>query len=382
VTSSSLDITVKGFIRHQPEGFRSCLTSVYSDCELMEVRENVPLASLTTLGVGGDANFFVRAGSVCDVEEAVAFSKGKKLPLFVLGGGSNLVISDRGWNGLVLQIGIPGIEDRQEQEKTLFEAGAGVDWDEFVAHCVSRNCAGVECLSGIPGSVGGTPVQNVGAYGQEVSETIVSVLAFDLDENRVRELNATECVFSYRTSIFNSTQRGRYIILGTTYSLIPGGSPRLQYADLQKYFAGADGTSTLAQVREAVRKIRASKGMLIGPGDPDSRSAGSFFKNPILSTSQHDELTRRAAERKLNVPSYPALSQQKKISAAWLVENSGFRKGYAKGKVGISSKHALAIVNRGGATAADILTLKDEIQTRVEQTWGIRLEPEPVLVGF
>ena len=348
----------------------------------MEVRENVPLASLTTLGVGGDANFFVRAGSVRDVEEAVAFSKGKKLPLFVLGCGSNLVISDRGWNGLVLQIGIPEIEEHQKQEKTLFEAGAGVDWDEFVAHCIARNCAGVECLSGIPGSVGGTPVQNVGAYGHEVSETIVSVLAFDLDENRVRELNATECGFSYRTSIFNTSRRGRYIILQVSYALSPEGEPRLQYADLQKYFAGRDGTPTLAEVGEAVRKIRASKGMLIRPGDPDSRSAGSFFKNPILSTSQHDELTRRAAERKLNVPSYPALSQQKKISAAWLVENSGFRKGYAKGNVGISSKHALAIVNRGGATAAEILVLKDEIQARVEQTWGLRLEPEPVFVGF
>ena len=348
----------------------------------MEVQENVPLAPLTTLGVGGNANFFVRAESVRDVEEAVRFAHGKQLPLFVLGGGSNLVISDQGWNGLILQIGIPEIEEHQEPGKTLFEAGAAVDWDEFVAYCVSRNCAGVECLSGIPGSVGGTPVQNVGAYGQEVSETIVSLLAFDLDENRVRELNATECGFSYRSSIFNSTQRGRYIILRVSYALSPKEKPSLQYADLQKYFAGRDGTPTLAQVREAVREIRASKGMLISPGDPDSRSAGSFFKNPLLSTSQHDELTRRAAERKLNVPSYPALSQQKKVSAAWLVENSGFRKGYAKGNVGISSKHALAIVNRGGATAADIVGLKDEIQARVNQAWGIRLQPEPVFVGF
>ncbi len=348
----------------------------------MEVHENVPLGPLTTLGVGGNANFFVRAESVRDVEEAVAFAHGKKLPLFVLGGGSNLVISDQGWNGLVLQIGICKTEDHQEQEKTLFEAGAGVDWDEFVAHCVVRNCAGVECLRGIPGSVGGTPVQNVGAYGQEVSETIVSVLAFDLDQNRVRELNATECGFSYRTSIFNTSRRGRYIILRVSYALTPEGSPRLQYADLQKYFAGRDGTPTLTQVSEAVRQIRASKGMLISPGDPDSRSAGSFFKNPILSASQHDELTRRAAERKLKVPSYPALSQQRKISAAWLVENSGLKKGYAKGQAGISSKHSLAIVNLGGATAADIIALKDEIQTRVEHAWGIRLEPEPVFMGF
>ena len=350
--------------------------------EKAKIQENVPLAPLTTLGVGGQARFFVKLRSVRDVEDAVAFAQAKRLPLFVLGGGSNLVISDQGWDGLVMQIAIPGMDERQEQGKALFEAGAGVDWDAFVAHCVARGYAGVECMSGIPGSVGGTPVQNVGAYGQEVSETIVSVLTFDLGDNRVRELKAAECGFSYRTSIFNTSQRGRYIILRVSYSLQAEAKPSLRYADLQKYFAGRDGTPSLAETREAVRKIRASKGMLISPGDPDSRSAGSFFKNPILSASQHEELTRRASERNLQVPNYPALSQQRKVSAAWLVENSGFKKGYVKGNAGISSKHALAIVNRGAATAADILALKDEIQARVEQTWGIHLEPEPIFVGF
>jgi len=348
----------------------------------VEIQENVSLAPLTTLGVGGNARYFVRATSVRDVEAAVFFARGLELPLFVLGGGSNLLISDRGWDGLVLQVGIVGVDERQEQSKTLFGVGAGMDWDAFVVHGVARNCAGVECLSGIPGSVGGTPVQNVGAYGQEVSETIVSVLGFDLGGNCVRELKAAECGFSYRASIFNTSQRGRYIILRVTYQLSPDSRPILRYADLQKYFAARDGTPTLSEIRDAVCKIRASKGMLLSPGDPDSRSAGSFFKNPVLSPTQHGELVSRAAERGLQVPSYPALTQQRKVSAAWLVENAGFRKGYVKGNAGISRKHALAIVNRGGATAADILALKDEIQARAEQAWGVRLEPEPVFVGF
>jgi UDP-N-acetylmuramate dehydrogenase len=348
----------------------------------MELQESVSLAPFTTLEVGGPARYFVKATSADEVEQAVGFAQQRKLSVFVLGGGSNLVVADRGWDGLVLQIGILRITKREKQSKALFEVGAGVAWDEFAAECVSRNCAGIECLSGIPGSVGGTPVQNVGAYGQEVSETIVSVLAFDLGNNKIREMDAAECGFGYRTSIFNTTERGRYIILRVTYALTPNGKPSLRYSDLQKYFAGRDGTPSMSETREAVRRIRASKGMLISPGDPDSRSAGSFFKNPVLSGAQHEELVRRAAERNLQVPSYPALSQQQKVSAAWLVEHSGFRKGYGNGRVGISNKHALAIVNRGGATAADIVALKDEIQARVEQTWGIRLEPEPVFIGF
>jgi UDP-N-acetylmuramate dehydrogenase len=346
---------------------------------MIEVQENVALGPLTTMGVGGKARVFVRAQSVDDVEEAVALARGRGLALFVLGGGSNLLVSDRGWDGLVLRIGNSGIEDRSEGAVTVFDVGAGVDWDEFVAHAVARRCGGIECLSGIPGSVGGTPVQNVGAYGQEVSETIVSVLAFDLSENRVRDLTASECGFSYRASIFNTSQRGRYIILRVSYRLASDGVPSLRYADLQKYFVGR-GKPSLGEVREAVLEIRASKGMVLRVGDPGT--AGSFFKNPVLSASQHEELVRRAAQRGLEVPSYPALSSQRKVSAAWLVENSGFRKGYVRGHAGISSKHALAIVNLGGATAGEIVGLKDEIQAGVEKAWGVRLEAEPVLVGF
>lgn len=348
----------------------------------LEIQENVPLAPLTTLRVGGPARFFVKASTTDEVVSAVNFARKRELPLFVLGGGSNLLISDRGWDGLVLQIGIAGIEQSDRVGKCEFDAGAGVDWDSFVAQSVMLGCSGVECLSGIPGSVGGTPVQNVGAYGQEVSQTIASVLAFDLAESQARELEASECGFAYRSSIFNSGQRGRYIILRVTYSLDPNGQPSLRYADLQRHFEGCDGRPTLAEVRNAVRAIRGSKGMLITPGDPDNRSAGSFFKNPVLSASDYEALLNHARARNLQVPSYPALTQQHKISAAWLVENSGFSKGYIRGQAGISSKHALALINRGGATAAEIVALKDEIQLKVEQAWGIRLEPEPVFLGF
>lgn len=348
----------------------------------MHLEENVALAPLTTLGVGGKARFLLRAESSDDVVSAIRFAENRELPIFVLGGGSNVLISDNGWPGLVLQIATTGVEDEERDGKISFNVGAGEDWDKFVARCVKRDCAGVECLSGIPGSVGGTPVQNVGAYGQEVSEVIVSVLAFDRAEIKVRELNATECGFRYRSSIFNTTERERYIILRVRYALTPGGFPSLRYADLQKYFADRSTTPTLSDVRRAVCSIRRSKGMLIVPGDPDSQSAGSFFKNPILTSPQFLDLSRRAKERGLEVPAYPALSEQKKISAAWLVEHSGFAKGYIKGRAGISSKHALALINRGEASAAEILALKNEIQERVKTTWGIILEPEPVCVGF
>ena len=346
------------------------------------MHENVPLAPLTTLKVGGPARYFAEARTRAEVSEAVEFSHSRNLPLFVLGGGSNLVVCDAGWPGLVLKVSIRGIDERNQNGKAWFEVGAGEEWDRFVAHAVARNCAGVECLCGIPGSVGGTPIQNVGAYGQEVAETIESVTALDLRDNQVRELCNEACGFSYRTSIFNTTQRGRYIILRVTYALVPGGKPRVHYADLKRYFAGWSVTPTLAETRDAVRSIRASKAMLISPGDEDCRSAGSFFKNPVLSPDQYQALAARAAAKNLQIPSYPALDELKKVSAAWLVERSGFSKGFGFGRVGISRKHALAIVNRGDATAADVVALKDQIQQRVEDIWGIRLEPEPVFVGF
>ena len=351
----------------------------------MLLQENVPLAPLTTFQLGGPAVFFVEAKSPGDVQEAVAFAASKDLSVFVLGGGSNLVVADAGWPGLVLKVAIPGIEQRpgiNDQGKVLFDAGAGESWDRFVSHAVMARCAGVECLSGIPGSVGGTPVQNVGAYGQEVSETIESVQTFDRRDGQVRDLCREACGFEYRSSIFNTTERGRFIILAVTYALTPEGEPRLEYADLKSHFEGRETQPNLAETREAVRHIRARKGMLIVAGDPDCQSAGSFFKNPVLSEEQHEDLQKRAAAKSLSLPSYPALEKSRKVSAAWLVEKSGFARGYGFGHVGISSKHALAIVNRGGATAAEVLTLKDQIQHRVEDIWGVRLESEPVMVGF
>ena len=351
----------------------------------MQLFENIPLAPLTTIKVGGPARYFVEAKDIGEVQEAVTFSRAHDLPLFILGGGSNLVVADAGWPGLVLKVSIDGIEQsagHDENGNVIFDVGAGESWDKFVSRSVMARCAGVECLSGIPGSVGGTPVQNVGAYGQEVSETITSVQVLDLHDGQVRELCSEACGFGYRSSIFNTSESGRFIVLRVRYALTPNGKPRLAYADLQRHFAGRETAPDLAETREAVRHIRALKGMLIVAGDEDCQSAGSFFKNPVLSESQHEDLKRRAAARGLIVPSYPALITHKKVSAAWLVERSGFTKGYGYGRVAISSKHALAIVNRGGATSAEVGALKDQIQHRVKEIWGILLEPEPVMVGF
>src|SRR5215472_14692533 len=351
---------------------------------LMLLEENVPLAPLTTFRIGGPARYFVEAHTPVEVAEVAAHTQSQGLPLFVLGGGSNLVVGDSGWPGLVLRIAITGIERRpgETDGKAIFDVGAGEIWDRFVSEAVRASCAGVECLSGIPGSVGGTPVQNVGAYGQEVSHTIESVEVFDLKDRQVRELCNEACGFSYRSSIFNTSEKGRFIILRVTYALTPRGKPHLEYADLKRHFEGRESVPTLAETREAVRYIRARKGMLIIEGDPDCRSAGSFFKNPVLSEPQHEDLRQRAEAKHLTVPSYPALDRTQKVSAAWLVEHSGFSRGFGSGHVGISSKHSLAIVNRGNATAAEVLALKDQIQQRVEEIWGVRLEPEPIFVGI
>jgi UDP-N-acetylmuramate dehydrogenase len=349
----------------------------------MLLQENVPLAPLTTLQIGGPARFFVEARTTAEVADAISFVQTRNLKLFVVGGGSNLVIADEGFPGLVLKLAIAGIDRRpgEQDSRVLFDVGAGESWDRFVSHAVVANCAGVECLSGIPGSVGGTPVQNVGAYGQDVSETIESVEVYDRRDGQIRELCNEACGFSYRSSIFNTSERNRFVILRVTYALLPGGEPRIEYADLKRHFAAWETRPNLAQTREAVRHVRALKGMLLVEGDPDCRSAGSFFKNPVLSEEQHNELRKRAAAKGFAIPSYPALAQNHKVSAAWLVEHSGFTRGYQSGRVGISGKHALAIVNRGEATAAEVIALKDQIQQRVEEIWGVRLEPEPVFVG-
>jgi UDP-N-acetylmuramate dehydrogenase len=265
----------------------------------------------------------------------------------------------------------------------LFHAGAGESWDDFVALTVSKNCGGLECLSGIPGTVGGTPVQNVGAYGQEVSETITQVHALEIATGKKLEFSNGECGFAYRASMFNTTHRDKYIVLDVAYRLHRNGNPKIAYADLKNFFA-ANSSPTLQQVRDAVRSIRQSKAMLIVSGDEDCRSAGSFFKNPIVSEAEATRLETMAQKfaPAALLPRYPAANGHVKLAAAWLVEQAGFHKGYGLGPVGISRKHTLAIVNRGGATAKDIVAFKDEIQKKVFDVWGVSLQPEPVFVGF
>lgn len=337
----------------------------------MKIEENVPLAPLTTLGIGGAARFFVRAETEEDVLSALGFALENSLGVFVLGGGSNVLVSDDGFDGLVLQIALKGIIPNTES----LTVSAGEDWDAFVEHCVDNNLAGVECLSGIPGFVGGTPVQNVGAYGQEVSETIVSVRCIDRTRNDVVELSNADCAFTYRTSIFNSTERERYIVLSVTYKLTVGGEPKVAYKDLLKFFDGKK--PSLAEVRDAVLDIRREKSMVIDARDPNSRSAGSFFKNPVVEVSKLEEI-RQSHE---NVP-YFAFGDKVKIPAAWLIENAGFHKGYKLGNAGISTNHTLALINREQATAAEIIALKGKIQTDVAARFGIEIVPEPVFVGF
>jgi UDP-N-acetylmuramate dehydrogenase len=355
----------------------------------MLTKENQPLAALTTLGIGGVARWFVEAAAEADIEEAVAWATEHGVDLFVLGGGSNLLVSDSGFNGLVLKIGLRGIDliDSVGQFKIL-RAGAGVSWEDCVNHAVAANCAGIECLAGIPGTVGGTPVQNVGAYGQEVSTVIDRLRAFDRRDRAFVELTASDCKFSYRRSRFNTTDRNRFIVTRVDYRLTGDGSPTIRYADLERAIAASHpggSQPTLEEVAAIVRGVRQSKGMLIVDGDPDSRSAGSFFKNPVIS----EELFQRIAAGSAAAapPRYPAglvgeHANRVKIPAAWLIEHAGFAKGYALGAAGISSKHTLAIVNLGGATAADILALATKITDTVAEKFGVRLEMEPVKVGF
>lgn len=349
----------------------------------MRIEENKELAPLTTFGVGGPARWFVEAETEADVVDAVAWAMAHEVPLFVLGGGSNLLVADNGFPGLVVRVSLQGIqptESKGQAGERRYEVAAGEDWDGFVQRTVEENCAGLECLAGIPGTVGGTPVQNVGAYGQEVASTIVRVRAFDRRGNSMVELSAEECGFSYRRSRFNTVDRERYIIVAVEFRLAPDGAPSLEYSDLQRAFpAGSD--PSLAQVAQAVRKIRRSKGMLIVEGDPDCRSAGSFFKNPVVGREQAASISRVAGAE---APQFKAGadSDYVKISAAWLIERAGFAKGYRQGRAAISSKHTLALVNLGGATAAEIVGLAEQIRSRVLDRFSTELQMEPVMLGF
>lgn len=346
-----------------------------------KIQENIELKNLTTLKIGGAARFFVSAETEEDVIESVKFADEHDLPIFVLGGGSNVLISDKGFDGLVLQINLKGIEIEKDDDETIISAKAGEDWDEFVRFCVEKNLAGIECLSGIPGFVGGTPIQNVGAYGQEVSETITRVKVFDRKSKEILTLNNSECRFTYRASIFNTTDKNRFIVLQVNYKLQKNGEPKIVYKDLIKFFDGKN--PGLKETREAVCRIRAEKAMLVRQGGLDAQSAGSFFKNPIVTRSQFEKVSETAQNLNLgDVPNFNADDENVKIPAAWLIEKSGFHKGFKKGNAGLSTKHTLALTNRGDAKAAEIIALKDEIQREVSKVFGIELKTEPVFVGF
>jgi UDP-N-acetylmuramate dehydrogenase len=352
--------------------------------------ENVPLAPYTTLGVGGPARWFAETAIEAEVLAGVRFARAQRVPWFILGGGSNLLVSDEGFPGVVIRIasGSPELVAASNAPAQI-SAPAGADWDSVVSLAIDHNFGGIECLAGIPGSVGGTPVQNVGAYGQEVSHSIASVRAIDLAAEKLVHLTPAECGFAYRRSIFNSTHRGRYAITRVAYALTLDGKAHIEYRDVKQFFVERGLTHpTLADTAAAVRAIRARKGMVLDPSDPDSRSAGSFFKNPIVPFASLPHLAALTHTAVDEIPQYPSrlvsspADPTVKLSAAWLLERAGFHKGFALGRAGLSTKHVLAIVNRGDATASEIVALRDAILREVHARFAIQLEQEPVLLGF
>jgi UDP-N-acetylmuramate dehydrogenase len=350
------------------------------------LRRDVPLAPFTTIGIGGPARFFLRATDVDIIRGGVDWAAANSQPLFILGGGSNLLIADEGFDGLVLQVDLRGVTIESEDRFATVRVAAGEPWDSFVRFAVEQGWAGIECLSGIPGSTGATPIQNVGAYGQDVSETIIRVEVLDRSDGLVKSLTNGECRFGYRASLFKNHERERYIVLGVTFRLTPGGDASVRYPELQQYLDGrGTSLSDLGGVRDAVIAIRKRKGMVLDSADPDTRSDGSFFMNPVVSADEHAAFLERAratAGKDVRVPSFPASDGMVKISAAWLIEHAGFEKGFALGSAGLSTKHTLAVINRGGATAEEVVRLVELVQSRVGEKFGVELHPEPNFIGF
>ncbi len=351
----------------------------------MLVRDSVPLAAHTTLGLGGPAQRLVTAYDEPEVLEAVLGAG--RTPVLVLGGGSNLVVADEGFAGTVVEVAAHGLSARTDPraaEEVLLTAQAGEDWDALVAHTVTEGLAGLEALSGIPGRVGATPVQNVGAYGADVSQTVDGVRVLDRTSRRVVELSAKQCAFGYRASRFKSDP-DRWVVLAVTFRLRPGalGAP-VRYAELARALDVPLGErAPLADVRHAVLSLRRGKGMVVDPDDPDSRSAGSFFTNPVLDPEALAAFGERVRERlgNVQVPGHPDADGRTKLSAAWLISSAGFPRGYGAGPVGLSGKHALALVHRGGGSTAQLLALAREVRDGVRSAFGVDLVPEPVLVG-
>ena len=343
----------------------------------MQLAENVPLAPRCTLELGGAARYLCEARSEADVASAVTWAEERGLPLCVLGGGSNLVIADDGLPGVVLSLALRGIEHRTSGDKVELTAAAGEPWDGLVEHSVQHGLAGLECLSGIPGLVGATPIQNVGAYGQEVSQTISSVRVLDRETRTVRVLSASECGFSYRDSVFKSVAPERYIVLAVSYGLTPGGAPCLRYPELEKQLPTA---ASLSDTRQIVLRTRRAKSMVIDPNDVNRRSCGSFFVNPVLSAEELAAVEARLGNPEM--PRWPAAGGRTKLSAAWLIERSGLRRGLRMGNVGLSSKHALAVVCHDGASTRDVVAFARRITDTVREHTGVKLVPEPVFWGF
>jgi UDP-N-acetylmuramate dehydrogenase len=343
-------------------------------------RSDVPLAPLTTLRLGGPAKRLVTVYDEAELVAVVRRADDAGEPLLLLGGGSNVVLPDEGFDGTVVRLGgLHGLAARRDGDRVLLDVAAGEDWDALVALCITDRLVGVEALSGIPGLVGASPVQNVGAYGQELAQTVVSVRAYDRRRGEVVALSQAECQFSYRHSLFKA-QPERFVVLAVQLSLGEGEqSTPVRYAELARRLGVDVGQRAgLADVREAVLALRRGKGMVLDADDPDTRSAGSFFTNPLLDDAQLERLHARAGAPP---PSWPDSDGRTKVSAAWLIERAGFGKGSFDGPVGISSKHTLALVHRGGGTAADLRAVAREVRDGVRAAFGVELAAEPVLVG-
>ena len=349
------------------------------------IERDVPLGPRTTFGVGGPARYFTVASSTAEIEAALQWARSERVESFVLGGGSNLVVSDAGLDALVVHVTSRGLSIDRQSGLAIVDVAAGEIWDELVATVVAEDLAGLECLSGIPGAVGATPIQNVGAYGQEVSEAIQSLVAFDRETGERVTIAAAACAFGYRDSVFKHGWRQRFVIAEVRFALRIGGAPALRYAELQRALVDEDLSLelSLARVRAKVIELRRAKSMVLDPADENSRSAGSFFMNPIVETAVADRVEQVARDGgHEQMPRFWAGDGKTKLAAGWLIERAGFTRGTERGRVGLSTKHALAIVNRGGASAADIVALAREIQDGVADRFGVQLHIEPELVGF
>jgi UDP-N-acetylmuramate dehydrogenase len=344
----------------------------------MPPREQVSLAPLTTLELGGPAAFLTEVTSVEGLREALAWARARGVAVAVLGGGSNVLVPDAGFDGLVLAIRSRGQAVARDGAQVLLTAAAGEPWDAVVAAAVREGWQGLECLAGIPGSVGATPIQNVGAYGQEVAQTITSVEVLDARTGALEVMSAAACGFGYRDSVFKREGPGR-IVTRVTFALAAGASPRVAYAELER--ALGEGPRDLAAVREAVLRLRRAKSMVLEAQDPNRRSVGSFFLNPVLQPEAAAEVQRRARLQGLPpVPSWVQPDGRVKLAAGFLVERSGLARGLREGAVGLSPAHALALVHHGGGTTAGLLALAQLVSDRVAATFGVQLEREPQLL--